>query len=220
MTAADHALARRIDHTLLRPDATGADVDRLCAEACAFGFAAACVQPVFAARATRRLAGSGVGLCVVVSFPHGASSSAVKAVEARRAVEDGADEVDMVLALGALRAGEHAAVRDDIAAVVAAAARARVKVILETALLTDAEKEIGARLAVQAGAHFVKTCTGFGGGGATEADVALLRRVVGPAFGVKASGGIRTRAQAVALLAAGADRLGCSMSVAVVTGEG
>ena len=213
-------LAAVFDHTLLRPDAVTGDVDRLCDEARRFGFHAVCVQPCWVARAARALAGSGVAVASVVAFPHGASTTAVKAAEAARAVADGATELDLVANLGWIRAGDDAAVRDEVAAVVAAAPRALVKVILETTLFSDDRKAAAARAACAGGAAFVKTSTGFGGGGATVEDVALLRRAVGPGPGIKASGGIRTRDQAVALLAAGATRLGASGSVALVGSTG
>ncbi len=211
------SLASRIDHTLLAPAATAADVERFCAEALELGFATVCVNPVWVSRCVARLTGSPVLVCTVTGFPLGAHLSEIKALEARRAVEQGASEVDMMAWLGALRAGDHAAVERDIAAVVGAAGPARVKVILETACLEHDEKVTGARLAVAAGAAFVKTSSGFSGG-ATVEDVRLLRATVGPAVGVKASGGIRTRDQALALLAAGATRLGTSAGVAIVRG--
>lgn len=216
MTSAD--LARTIDHTLLKPDATAAQIDRLCDEARAHDFAAVCVNPCWVARCAARLRGSRVAVCTVIGFPLGANETTVKAEEARRALAAGAAEVDMVVNLGALKGGDQAAVQDDIAAVRAAAAGATLKVIIETALLTDAEKTTVCRLAVAAGADFVKTSTGFAAGGATAADVALMRAAVGPECGVKASGGIRDRAAALAMLAAGADRLGTSAGVAIVQG--
>jgi deoxyribose-phosphate aldolase len=211
-------LAPLIDHTLLKPDAQPDEIDRLCAEARKFGFAAVCVQPVYVNRAARALAGSGVKVATVVAFPHGASHPEAKAFEARRAVADGAAEVDMVANLALIRSGDTTALADEIAAVVEAARPALVKVILETAMFTPEQNQAAAQAAVRGGAAFVKTSTGYGPGGATVADVALLRQAVGPSVGVKASGGIRTREQAEAMLAAGANRLGCSASVAIVSG--
>lgn len=216
MSASD--LAACIDHTLLRPDATAAEIDRLCDEVARFGFASACLNPVWVRRAAARLDPAGGLVCTVVGFPLGANVAAIKAAEARRAIEDGAREIDMVLAIGALKGGDLEAVRRDIAGVVEAcrSAGARCKVILETAILDEPEKVAACRIALQAGADFVKTSTGFGGGGASVADVALMRSTVGPEMGVKASGGIRTAADAQALLAAGATRLGTSASLAIV----
>lgn len=212
------ALAARIDHTLLRPEATPGDIDRLCEEALRYGCAAVCVNPVYVARAVARLAGTPVKVATVVGFPLGASLTATKVAEATLALGQGAREIDMVLPIGLLKAGEIHAVRADLQAVVAVchAAGALCKVILETALLTAEEKVLAARLAVEAGADFVKTSTGFGPGGATVEDVALLRRAVGPSIGVKAAGGIRTAEQAIAMLEAGADRLGTSATVAIL----
>jgi deoxyribose-phosphate aldolase len=213
------ALAAVIDHTLLRPDALAGEVDRLCDEARRFAFHAVCVQPCWVARAARALSGSGVAVASVVAFPHGASVTAVKVAEAARAVADGAGELDLVANLGWIRAGDDRAVRDEVAAVVAAAGgHALVKVILETALFSDERKAAAARAACAGGAAFVKTSTGFGSG-ATIEDVAVLRQAVGKNAGVKASGGIRTRAQALALLAAGATRLGTSASVTLVQAD-
>jgi deoxyribose-phosphate aldolase len=214
----DHDLARTIDHTVLEADATADRIERLCDEARRHGFAAVCVNPCWVSLCVRLLQGSPVAVCTVVGFPLGANESATKADEARRAIAAGATEVDMVLNLGALKAGDHVAVQADIAAVRAASAGATLKVILECALLTDAEKADACRLAVDAGADFVKTSTGFASGGATVADVMLMRAVVGPQCGVKAAGGIRDRAAALAMLAAGADRLGTSSGVAIMHG--
>jgi deoxyribose-phosphate aldolase len=212
----ENDLARRIDHTLLKADATARDVERLCDEARRHGFASVCVNSAHVARAAGHLAGSDVGVCAVVGFPLGAMSPGAKAFEARCAVHDGACEIDMVLQVGALKAGDHRAVFEDIRGVVVAAAPARVKVILETALLEDEQKIIACILSKLAGAHFVKTSTGFASGGATVEDVRLMRRVVGDEMQVKASGGIRTREDALRMIAAGADRLGASASVAIV----
>jgi deoxyribose-phosphate aldolase len=211
----DRKLAAMIDHTLLRPDADGGEVDNLCVEALRFGFATVCVQPVWVARAARTLAGSRVGVASVVSFPHGASVTATKVAEAARARDDGATELDVVANLAAIRAGDDAAVRDEIAAVVQAARGAAVKVILETSLWSPERITAAARAAVAGGAAFVKTSTGFSAGGASELAVRTLREAVGPAIGVKASGGIRTRAQALAMAAAGATRIGASASVSI-----
>lgn len=211
-------LARYIDHTLLRPEATAEEIKRLCREALEYGFAAACVNPSYTALASSLLAGSGVKVCTVIAFPLGALTPADKAAEARNAVAAGAQELDMVLNLGALKGGDLDLVRRDIRAVVEAAAGCTVKVILETGLLTPEEKRTAALLAQEAGAHFVKTCTGFGPGKATPEEVRFLRQVVGPAMGIKASGGIRDRSAAEELLAAGADRLGTSAGPAIVAG--
>ena len=219
----DQALAGIIDHTLLRADALGSEIDTLCDEARAFGFRTVCVQPCFVGRAASRLAGSPVGVTAVVAFPQGASTTEAKVFEAERAVGDGATELDMVANLGWIRAGEDAATTAEVARVVAVAAPSGtlVKVILETALFAPQRKEAAARAALRGGAAFLKTSTGYGPGGATVEDVALLRRVAGPAIptsvGVKASGGIKTRAQALALVAAGATRIGASSSVALVS---
>ncbi len=205
-----------LDHTLLAPDATAQAVEALCAEAVAYGFKAVCVNPWHVPRVAARLAGELPLPITVAGFPLGASQTAAKAREAGLAVEQGAAEVDMVLNIGALKGGDAQTVRQDVAEVVRACAGRPVKVILETCLLSDAEKELACRLCVEAGAAFVKTSTGFSRSGATEADVALLRRVVGPHVGVKASGGIRTAADLLRMLAAGADRIGASAGVAIV----
>ena len=209
-------LAPLIEHTALKPEVTPAAIARLCEEAAAWGFRGVCVNPRFVAAARRWLQGQAVRVVSVVGFPLGASLTASKAAEARAVIDAGADEVDMVLPVGLLVAGEHAAVLDDIAAVVAAAGPVPVKVILETLLLDEPAKIAGCQLAEQAGAAFVKTSTGFGGAQATVADVALMRRTVGDRLRVKASGGIRDFAAARALVAAGADVLGCSASVAML----
>jgi deoxyribose-phosphate aldolase len=216
----DRKLAAVIDHTLLRPEADGREVDRLCIEALRFGFAAVCVQPIWVARAARTLSGSRVGVASVVAFPHGASLTATKVVEASRAREDGATELDVVANLAAIRAGDDRAITDEVRAVVEAARGATVKVILETTFWSAERMTAAARAAVAGGASFVKTSTGFLAGGATEDAVRTLRAAVGPAVGVKASGGIRTRAQALAMIAAGATRVGASSSVAIVTEDG
>ncbi len=213
-------LARLIDHTLLRPEAGAVDIDRLCSEALEHQFAAVCVNGAWVRRCARALAGSGVAVCSVVGFPLGAMTSAVKCFEAQQALGDGATEIDMVLNIGALKSGEREYVRREIAAIaqLCHARRALLKVILETGLLSDAEKVDACGIARAAGADFVKTSTGFAQGGATTHDVALLRRSVGPELGVKASGGVRDVATARALLEAGASRLGTSSGLAIVTG--
>jgi deoxyribose-phosphate aldolase len=211
-------VASAIDHTLLKPDATAKDIDTLCGEAAEWKFATVCVNPTWVARAASRLRGTGVGVCSVVGFPLGATTPDVKQYEARRAIFDGAVEIDMVLNVGALKTGDIRLVADDIRAVVGACVERGVtsKVILETALLTDEEKVTACTLAKAAGADFVKTSTGFGPGGATTADVALMRRVVGTEMGVKASGGVRDLQQVKAMVAAGATRIGASAGVRIV----
>lgn len=211
------ALARLIDHTLLRADATPAEVRRLCEEALAHRFKAVCINPIHVGLAAGILAGSDVAPCSVVGFPLGASMSEDKAAEAAGAVRRGAAEIDMVIALGALKDGDHAAVRADIAAVRAACRGQVLKVIIETCLLDEPQKRLACTLAVEAGVDFIKTSTGFSTGGATVADVALMRATVGDAVGVKASGGVRSLEAARALVAAGATRLGTSSGVALVT---
>ena len=213
------ALAAVIDHTLLDPAADAREIERTCDQALAHGFAAVCVAPVWIARVAGRLRGSAVRACSVVGFPTGAHRTETKVDEARRAIADGARELDVVIALWALKSGDPAAVRRELEAVVAEARGvAIVKAILETGRLTSDEKRAAARLAIEAGADFVKTSTGFGGGGATVEDVRLLRAVVGPDRGVKASGGIRTTALALELLRAGATRLGASAGPALLEG--
>jgi deoxyribose-phosphate aldolase len=212
-------LARLIDYSVLKPEATADDVRRFCAEARAYHFWSVCVNPIFAGLATRELAGSSVVTCSVVAFPFGATTTAAKVAETRQAVADGAAEIDMVLAIGALKAGNADAVRGDIAAVKQACGGALLKVIIEACLLTDAEKVLACRLAKEAGADFVKTSTGFAKGGATVADVALMRRTVGPELGVKAAGGVRTFAEAMAMVEAGATRIGTSAGIAIVAGR-
>lgn len=211
-------LASAIDHTLLKPEATRADILRLCREARDYGFAAVCVNPVWVEEAVRQLAGSPVVVATVIGFPLGASTTASKVFEARDALQAGARELDMVISLGLLKGGEEEKAREDMAAVVEVAREhgVAVKVILETGLLTEEEKTRAAFLAVSAGASFLKTSTGFLGTGATVEDVALLRRLAPPGVGVKASGGIRTFAHARAMLAAGANRLGTSSGVAIM----
>lgn len=213
-------LAGFIDHTLLKPEASAADIDRMCEEAVEYGFASVCVNPYWAKRVADNLKGGDVVTCCVVGFPLGATPSAIKAMEARRAVRDGAREIDMVINVGALKSGDYDAVRSDIQGVTDACreAGATCKVIIEAALLTDEEKVIASRLARAAKADFVKTSTGFGPGGATVYDVALMREAVGPTMGVKASGGIHTQDEAKQMIAAGATRIGASAGIAIVTG--
>ena len=210
-------LAKYIDHTLLKTDAQRADVAKLIEEAKAYHFVSVCVSPIWVSYVSEALRGSGVKTCTVIGFPQGATPSAVKAFETKQAVADGADEVDMVIAVGKLKDGDDAYVKADIEAVVRAArGKALTKVIIETCLLTDEEKRRACLLAKEAGADFVKTSTGFAAGGATAADVKLMRESVGEAVGVKAAGGVRTRADAEAMLAAGATRLGTSSGVKIV----
>lgn len=209
-------LARLIDHTLLRPDATLAEIKTLCEEAARFKFATVCVNSVWVSKAAQLLEGSGVLPIAVVGFPLGACSSDAKAAETRNAVQAGAKEIDMVIQIGALKGRDYTLVFNDIKAVVEAAKPLPVKVILETCSLSDEEKIIACALAKAAGAAFVKTSTGFGTGGATVSDIELMRRIVGPEMGVKASGGIRTREIALKMLQAGANRIGASASVAIV----
>lgn len=211
-------IAGLIDHTLLKADATAAEVEALCREAAENTFATVCVNPAWVALAARQLRGSGVGVCSVVGFPLGATTPDVKAYETRRAIVDGATEIDMVINVGALKSGDLRLVEQDIEGVAAAcrACGATSKVIIEAALLTDDEKVTACTLAKAAGADFVKTSTGFGPGGATVADVALMRRVVGADMGVKAAGGVRDLEQMQAMVAAGATRVGASAGVRIV----
>ena len=210
-------LAKYIDHTLLRTDAQRADVAKLIEEAKAYHFASVCVSPIWVSYVSEALRDTGIKTCTVIGFPQGATPSAVKAFETKQAVADGADEVDMVIAVGKLKDGDDAYVKADIEAVVRAArGKALTKVIIETCLLTDEEKRRACLLAKEAGADFVKTSTGFASGGATAADVRLMRESVGESMGVKAAGGIRSRADAEAMLAAGATRLGTSSGVKIV----
>ena len=212
-------LAKHIDHTLLRTDAQRADAAKLVEEAKAYHFASVCVSPIWVSFVSEALRDTGVKTCTVIGFPQGATPSAVKAFETKQAIADGADEVDMVIAVGKLKDGDDAYVKSDIVAVVRAArGKALTKVIIETCLLTDEEKRRACLLAKEAGADFVKTSTGFAAGGATAADVKLMRESVGAAMGVKAAGGIRSRADAEAMLAAGATRLGTSSGVKIVEG--
>ncbi len=212
-------VAALIDHTLLKPDATQDELDHLCAEARKYKFASVCVNPVWVAHCKEQRAGTDVMVATVVGFPLGALPTEAKAGEAARAVEQGADELDMVLNIGYLKSGRYQEVEEDVRGVVEASGGKTVKVIIETALLTDEEKVQACLLAKRAGAHFVKTSTGFSKGGATVHDVAIMRRVVGPGMGVKASGGIKTGEDARQMIAAGASRIGASASVAIATGS-
>ncbi|RKO66157.1 deoxyribose-phosphate aldolase [Desulfofundulus salinus] len=215
-------LAAMIDHTLLKPTATTRDIRQLCIEAMAEGFAAVCVNPAHVAYAAKILAGSRVAVCTVIGFPLGATTPSVKKKEAEEAVRNGAREVDMVINIGALKEGNYDLVVADIRGVVEAVTAllpgGLVKVIIETGYLNHGEKITACRLVRQAGAHFVKTSTGFGPGGATVEDVGLLRENLPPEIGVKASGGIRTTGQALALIRAGATRLGTSAGPALLAG--
>ncbi|MCC6747628.1 MAG: deoxyribose-phosphate aldolase [Deltaproteobacteria bacterium] len=211
-------LASMIDHTLLKPDATDDEFKKLCEEARRYSFATVCVNSAHVPRCKALLAGSPVKVCAVVGFPLGAMSPGAKAYEAREAVRAGASEIDMVINLGALKDGNYTLVLEDVSKVVQASRPAKVKVILETGLLDDEQKVAGCTLSKLAGAHFVKTSTGFGKGGATEPDIALMRKVVGSGMGVKASGGVRSLEDAQKMVAAGANRIGASASVAIVTG--
>ncbi len=212
-------LARRIDHTLLKADARRGEIEKICTEARTHAFASVCVNSGRLPEVVARLAGSSVLPIAVVGFPLGAMEPEAKAAEARRAIDLGAREIDMVLSIGALKDGDYDAVAKDIAGVVFAAKTRKipVKVILETCFLTREEKIAACVIAKREGAAFVKTSTGFGTAGATVEDIRLMRTVVGVDFGVKASGGIRTRADALGMLAAGADRIGASAGVAMVT---
>ena len=212
-------LASCIDHTLLKANATRMDILRLCEEARQFGFKAVCVNPAWVPLAAEALKGSGVGLATVVGFPLGANRTVVKEAEASDAIAAGATEIDMVLNIGAFQSGERETALQDVKAVIEACGRrAVVKVIIETCFLTDQEKREASLLCQEAGADYVKTSTGFGTGGATVEDVALIREAIGPAMGIKASGGIRDAEFARKLIEAGATRLGASASVAIVTG--
>ncbi|RLE29382.1 deoxyribose-phosphate aldolase [Candidatus Acetothermia bacterium] len=215
-------LAKLIDHTVLGPATDRAAVERVCEEAKRYGFGAVCIPPTYVSLAHRLLRDSEVKVCTVVAFPHGQHVSAVKAFEAKTAVDQGADEVDMVVNVAALLAGDYEYVLSDIRAVREAIDKAPrpivLKVILECALLPDERKEAGAILAKAAGADFVKTSTGFGPGGATPEDVALLRRAVGDSMGVKAAGGIRDYETALAMIQAGANRIGASKGVQILEG--
>ena len=218
LTKIDPSIAALIDHTILKPDATRADVLKVCREAREYHFASVCVNPYWVPVVARELAGSGVKVCSVIGFPLGATTTDAKVAETAGALRNGAQEIDMVINVGALRSGDFDAVKNDIQQVVRVAhqAGAIVKVILETALLDDAQKTAASRLAKAAGADFVKTSTGFSSSGATAHDIALMRAAVGPEMGVKASGGIRTLQDVQAMTAAGATRIGASASVKIV----
>src|SRR5213083_2883912 len=215
---APSGIAAMIDHTLLKPDATRQNIEDLCREAAQFKFATVCVNPTWVALCARLLAGSGVGVCSVVGFPLGATTADAKGYETQRAIFDGAREIDMVINVGALKSGDLRVVERDIESVTGPcrSCGALSKVIIEAALLTDAEKVTACTLAKAAGADYVKTSTGFGPGGATAADVALMRRVVGAEMGVKAAGGIRDLDALKAMIAAGATRVGASAGVRIV----
>jgi deoxyribose-phosphate aldolase len=213
----DSALAAKIDHTLLKPEATLDEIKHVCEEARKYHFATVCVNSVYVGTVAELLRGSSTKAIAVVGFPLGAASTASKAFEARESIRVGAQEIDMVLNIGALKSRDYALVLEDIRAVVEASKPYGVKVILETSSLNEDQKVIGCALSKAAGAAFVKTSTGFASGGATADDIALMRRIVGPEMGVKASGGIRTYEDAAKMIAAGASRIGASASVAIVT---
>ena len=218
LTKIDPAIAALIDHTILKPEATRADVVKVCREAREYRFASVCINPYWVPLVARELAGSGVKVCTVVGFPLGATTTGTKVAETTEALRNGAQEIDMVINVGALRSGEFDTVRNDIEQVVRVAHRAGaiVKTILETALLDDSQKTMASKLAKTAGADFVKTSTGFSSAGATAHDIALMRAAVGPEMGVKASGGIRTLQDVQTMTAAGATRIGASASVKIV----
>ncbi len=212
-------IARMIDHTLLKPEATREEIEQLCREAVEFGFASVCINPGYVSLAGERLRNSTVKVCTVIGFPLGATTTRSKVCEAEEAIAGGAREVDMVINIGRLKSGESNYVESDIRSVVDSShsRSAMVKVILETCLLTDAEKEKACLLAKEAGADFVKTSPGFSKGGATAADVALMRRIVGPSVCVKASGGVRSYAVAVEMIRNGANRIGTSSGIKIVS---
>ncbi len=212
-------IAKYIDHTALAADASRTKIEELCNEAKEYGFASVCVNSCHVSLCAKLLAGTGVNVCTVVGFPLGAMSTSAKAFEASQAVTDGATEIDMVINVGALKDKDYSFVREDIRRVKESCKGKLLKVIIETCLLTDEEKEMACRLSMEAQADYVKTSTGFSKGGATVADVALMRRVVGDRLGVKASGGIRDWQTAKAMIDAGASRLGCSAGIAIVKGE-
>lgn len=216
----DQAVARMIDHTLLKPDATPDEIKTLCTEARTYSFASVCVNPCYVKMCRDLLRGSVVKVCTVIGFPLGSTTTEVKRAEAEQAIQNGAEEIDMVINIGMLKQGNYDYVFNDINQVVLAAKRSRVltKVIIETALLTDEEKIKACVLSKKAKADFVKTSTGFSKGGATAGDIALMRLVVGSDMGVKASGGVRTAEDAKAMIASGADRIGASASVKIVSG--
>ena len=216
----DGSIAHMIDHTLLKPDATQDEIAQLCYEARKYGFASVCVNPANVELCAQLLKGSGVPVCAVVGFPLGATSTETKVFESQQAIREGATEIDMVINVGALKSRDYELVERDIASVARAchAGDAILKVIIEAALLTDEEKVVASQLTKVAGADFVKTSTGFGPGGATLEDVALMRRVVGPTMGVKAAGGIHSYEEAQQMIAAGASRIGASASVKIMQG--
>jgi deoxyribose-phosphate aldolase len=212
-------IAKMIDHTLLKADATKEQIITLCKEAKQYTFASVCVNPTWVKVASELLNGTEVKVCTVIGFPLGATTSATKAFETEDAIKNGATEVDMVINIGALKDKNYDLVKEDIKAVVnAAKGKALSKVIIETSLLTNEEKEIACKLAVEAGADFVKTSTGFSSGGATVEDISLMRKTVGPEIGVKASGGVRSSEDTEKMIAAGATRIGASSGVAIVNG--
>ena len=209
--------ANMFDHTLLKADATKAQVEKICEEAVAYQFASVCVNSYYTKFVAEKLSGSGVMTCTVVGFPLGQMRTKAKAAETKIAVEDGAEEIDMVINVGALKEGSYDVVLEDIKAVKAACGKAHLKVIIETCLLADEEKVKACELSKEAGADFVKTSTGFSTGGATAEDVTLMRKTVGPELGVKASGGIRDKATAEKMVQAGANRLGTSATIAIIS---
>lgn len=212
-------LAPYIDHTLLKPDAKQSQIDQLCQEAIQYHFCSVCIQPYWVSYCAKKLRGTGVKVCTVVGFPLGANDSRSKAYETRQAIEDGAHEIDMVINIGALKSGNIKMVEDDLRAIKRACRQTTItKAIIETFLLTDDEKVIACQLAKKVGYDFVKTSTGFAGGGATVHDVALMRRTVGPKMGIKAAGGIHNFEEAKAMIAAGATRIGTSSGVKIVNG--
>ncbi len=215
---ASKSIAGMIDHTLLKANATQEEIGKLCEEARKYRFASVCVNPGYVAMSSRLLRGSGVMVCTVIGFPLGSTTPTVKAIEARDAMANGADEIDMVINIGALKSGNDQLVFDDIKAVRDATRGKCLKVILETSYLTKDEKVRACKMAKQAQADFVKTSTGFGTGGATPEDIALMRETVGPEMGVKASGGIKDAKIAEAMIKAGATRLGTSASIAIISG--
>ncbi|MBI5218202.1 MAG: deoxyribose-phosphate aldolase [Bacteroidia bacterium] len=212
-------LAEYIDHTLLKPEAVKSQFEKLCDEAVKYKFKSVCVNSGWVPFVTKRLRGSGIKICSVIGFPLGEMDTRSKAFEARNAISSGADELDMVINVGALKSKDLKLVEEDIKAIKRACRSTTIlKVIIETGLLTEEEKILACEISKKADADFVKTCTGFSGGGATVPDIILMRRIVGPKMGVKASGGIKSYDQAIALINAGANRLGCGASVAVITG--
>ncbi|MFI3072018.1 deoxyribose-phosphate aldolase [Streptococcus sp. 2021WUSS109] len=211
-------LNKYIDHTILKPETTQEQVEKILAEAKEYDFASVCVNPTWVALAAESLKDSDVKVCTVIGFPLGANTPAVKAFETKDAISNGADEIDMVINIGALKTGNYDLVLEDIKAVVEASGDKLVKVIIEACLLTDDEKVKACQLSQEAGADYVKTSTGFSTGGATVADVALMRKIVGPDMGVKASGGARSYEDAIAFIEAGASRIGASSGVAIMNG--